>query len=56
MLILAPIQYLLGLFYVTCYYYVLPFAPLQMVLMVSYYARHSPEWPPATPETPLPQQ
>ena len=42
---MAPIQWLLGLFYVTVYYYVLPFAPLQMVLMVSYYGRHSPEWP-----------
>lgn len=46
-LIMAPIQWLLALFFVTCYYYLLPFVPLTSVVLVSYYARHSPEIPAA---------
>lgn len=42
-LICAPLQWLLALFYVTFYYYLLPFMPLTMVVLVSYYARHSPQ-------------
>lgn len=41
-LIMAPVQWLLALFFVTFYYYLLPFMPLTMVVLVSYYARHSP--------------
>lgn len=42
-LIMAPFQWLLALFFVTFYYYLLPFMPLTMVVLVSYSARHSPE-------------
>jgi hypothetical protein len=42
-IVMAPIQTVLALFYVTCYYYLLPFVPLTMVVLGSYWNRHSPE-------------